>query len=192
MFQKRSLVALGMSLALVAGQAQAEGKLSIYHWFEYIPQELLDDFSAKYDVEVTMDTYDSNEAMLASLKAGKLGSYDVSVPGDYMVDIMAKEGLLDTIGEGELENRGNIEDQWLDVPFDAGRKHSIPYQWGSTSFSVNRDVYAGDIATTDILFDPPSELAGKINMLDSQGEVLAMASLHLGCLLYTSPSPRDS
>ena len=50
MFQKRSLVALGMSLALVAGQAQAEGKLSIYHWFEYIPQELLDDFSAKYDV----------------------------------------------------------------------------------------------------------------------------------------------
>ena len=198
MFQKRSLVALGMSLALVAGQAQAEGKLSIYHWFEYIPQELLDDFSAKYDVEVTMDTYDSNEAMLASLKAGKLGSYDVSVPGDYMVDIMAKEGLLDTIAEGELENHGNIEDQWLNVPFDAGRKHSIPYQWGSTSFSVNRDVYEGDIATTDILFDPPAELAGKINMLDSQGEVLAMASLHLGipqcsnCLLYTSPSPRDS
>ena len=216
MFQKRSLVALGMSLALVAGQAQAEGKLSIYHWFEYIPQELLDDFSAKYDVEVTMDTYDSNEAMLASLKAGKLGSYDVSVPGDYMVDIMAKEGLLDTIAEGELENHGNIEDQWLNVPFDAGRKHSIPYQWGSTSFSVNRDVYEGDIATTDILFDPPAELAGKINMLDSQGEVLAMASLHLGipqcsndkeqlkaldelltnakancCLLYTSPSPRD-
>jgi len=180
MLQKRCLIALGMSVALVAGQAQAEGKLSIYHWFEYIPQELLDDFSAKYDIEVTMDTYDSNEAMLASLKAGKLGSYDVSVPGDYMVDIMAKEGLLDTISEGELENRGNIEDQWLDVPFDSGRKHSIPYQWGSTSFSVNRDVYEGDIATTDILFDPPAELAGKINMLDSQGEVLAMASLHLG------------
>ena len=133
MFQKRSLVTLAMSLALVAGQAQAEGKLSIYHWFEYIPQELLDDFSAKYDIEVTMDTYDSNEAMLATLKAGKLGSYDVSVPGDYMVDIMAKEGLLDTIAEGELENRGNIEDQWLDVPFDAGRKHSICLLYTSPS-----------------------------------------------------------
>ncbi len=172
--------ALALSAVLVASQVQAEGKLSLYHWFEYIPQELLDKFSAEYDVEVTMDTYDSNESMLASLKAGKLGSYDVAVPGDYMVDIMSKEGLLDTIGDDELANKGNIESQWLNVPFDDGRKHSIPYQWGSTSFSVNRDVYKGDISSTDILFAPPAELAGKINMLDSQGEVLAMASLHLG------------
>ena len=31
-----SILALG-----VATGAQAEGKLSLYHWFEYIPQELL-------------------------------------------------------------------------------------------------------------------------------------------------------
>jgi len=168
------------ALALVASGAAAEGKLSVYHWFEYIPQELLDKFEAETGVEVTMDTYDSNEAMLASLKAGKLGSYDVAVPGDYMVQIMAGEGLLDTVADGELANFGNIEQQWLDVAFDPGRKHSIPYQWGSTSFSVNRDVFGGDINSTDILFNPPSELAGKINMLDSQGEVMALASLHLG------------
>ena len=69
----------------------------------------------------------------------RLGSYDVAVPGDYMVAIMAGEGMLDSIADGELENKGNIQEQWLDVPFDAGRQHSIPYQWGSTSFSVNRD-----------------------------------------------------
>ncbi len=170
----------GSALALVAGAASAEGKLSIYHWFEYIPAELLEKFESETGVEVTMDTYDSNEALLAALKAGKLGSYDVAVPGDYMVEIMAGEGLLDTIAEGELANFGNIEPEWVDVAFDPGRKHSIPYQWGSTSFSVNRDVYSGNINTTDILFNPPAELAGKINMLDSQGEVIALASLHLG------------
>ena len=180
MMRKTTLTAAGIALVLAAGQVQAEGKLSIYHWFEYIPQELLDKFAAEHDVDVTMDTYDSNESMLASLKAGKLGSYDVAVPGDYMVDIMAKEGLLDTIADGELANKGNIESQWLNVPFDDGRIHSIPYQWGSTSFSVSRDAYKGDISTTDMLFNPPEELQGKINMLDSQGEVLAMASLHLG------------
>ena len=134
----------------------------------------------QHGVEVTIDTYDSNKAMLASLKAGTLGSYDVAVPGDYMVQIMANEGLLDTIAPGELANFGNIEQRWVDVAFDQGRKHSIPYQWGSTSFSVNRDVYSGNINTTDILFNPPAALAGKINMLDSQGEVMALASLHLG------------
>ena len=177
-FLKITASALAMTLA--ANAAQAEGKLSVYHWFEYIPQELLDKFAAKYDVEVTMDTFDSNESMLASLKAGKLGSYDVSVPGDYMVEIMAGEGMLDTFEPSELSNFGNIMSQWVDVSFDKGRHSSIPYQWCTTSFSVNRDAYKGDINTTDILFNPPEELHGKINVLDSQGELLALASLHLG------------
>lgn len=168
------------ALCLLAGAAQAEGSLSVYHWFEYIPQELVDKFTAETGIAVTIDTYDSNEAMLASLKAGKLGQYDVAVPGDYMVAIMAGEGLLDTFEPADLPNFGNIAPQWLDVPFDPGRKSSIPYQWGSTSFSVNRDVYAGDIGTLAMIFDPPEELKGKINVLDSQGEVLALGSIYLG------------
>ena len=174
------LGAAALALTMSSGLAQAEGKLSIYHWFEYIPQELLDKFAAEHGVEVTMDTYDSNEALLAALKAGKLGAYDVAVPGDYMVSILAGEGMLDSIADGELANKGNIQEQWLNVDFDQGRKHSIPYQWGSTSFMVNREAYAGDIRTTDIVFNPPDDLKGKINVLDSQGEVLALASIHLG------------
>ncbi len=167
-------------LAVTSGAVQAEGKLSIYHWFEYIPQELLDKFSAEHGVEVTMDTFDSNEAMLASLKAGKLGSYDVAVPGDYMVEIMGADGMLDTFEPNELANFGNIMPEWVDVGFDPGRKSSIPYQWGSTSFSVNRDDFPGDINTLAMVFDPPPEVQGKINVLDSQGELLALASLYLG------------
>lgn len=177
----------GSALALLASTGvQAAGSLSIYHWFEYIPQELLDKFAEEHDVKVTMDTYDSNEAMLATLKAGKMGSYDVAVPGDYMVEIMRNEGMLDTVAPGELSNFDNIESQWIDVDFDPGRKHSIPYQWGSTSFMVNRDVYTDNIRTTDIVFAPPEDLSGRINVLDSQGEVLALASLHLGIPQCTS------
>jgi spermidine/putrescine transport system substrate-binding protein len=176
----KKLVTTAAALALSAGMASAEGKLVIYHWFEYIPQDLLDKFSEEHDVEVVMDTYDSNEALLASLKAGAIGTYDVAVPGDYMVQIMAGEGLLDTIEEGELANKGNIQPEWADPSFDPGRAHSIPYQWGSTSFAVNRDDFDGPIDSTDILFNPPAALSGKINMLDSQGEVMAMAALHMG------------
>lgn len=177
---KRLLTTSAMALSLMAGAAMAEGKLVIYHWFEYIPQELLDKFSEEYDVDVTMDTFDSNEALLASLKAGAIGTYDVAVPGDYMVKIMAGEGLLDEIADGELKNKGNIAPEWADPAFDPGRKHSIPYQWGSTSFMVNRDVYQGEINTTDIIFNPPEELRGKINVLDTPGETLTLASMHLG------------
>ncbi len=169
-----------LSTAFLASPAFAEGELKVYHWFEYIPEDLVTKFETETGIDVTIDTYDSNEAMLAALKAGKLGQYDVAVPGDYMVKIMAGEGLLDTFAPSDLPNFGNIAPQWLDVPFDPGRQSSIPYQWGSTAFSVNRDVYTGDISTLGIIFDPPPELQGKINVLDSQGEVLTLGSIYLG------------
>lgn len=170
-----ALAALGL-----AGTAEANGELKVYHWFEYIPPELVEKFEAETGIDVTVDTYDSNEALLASLKAGALGSYDVAVPGDYMVQIMIEQGLLDEIADGELANKGNIAPEWMDVGFDPGRRHSIPYQWGSTSFAVNREIWDGEIDTTALLFDPPEALSGRINVLDTQGETLALASLHLG------------
>ncbi|WP_353473288.1 extracellular solute-binding protein [Salipiger sp. H15] len=174
-----------LALSLATG-ASAEGKLSIYHWFEYIPQELLDKFAAEYDVEVTMDTFDSNEALLAALKAGKMGSYDVAVPGDYMVKIMSDEGMLDTFEPSEIPNFANIEDRWMDVDFDPGRHSSIPYQWGSTSFSVNKEVYSGPLDSLSLIFEPPAELKGKINVLDTSGETLTLGSLYLGIPQCTS------
>jgi spermidine/putrescine transport system substrate-binding protein len=96
------------------------------------------------------------------------------------VQIMIEQGLLDEIAEGELANNANITPEWMDVGFDPGRKHSIPYQWGSTSFAVNREIWDGPIDTTAMLFEPPDALSGRINVLDTQGETLALASLHLG------------
>ncbi len=183
---KMKISTAALALALSATTAAAEGDLVLYNWFEYMPQELLDKFTDETGINVTMDTYDSNESMLASLKSGALGTYDLAVPGDYMVSIMANQGMLDTIADGELKNKANIEPEWADPSFDPGRRSSIPYQWGSTSFAVNRDVYKGDIQTTDILFNPPEELKGRINMLDAQGEIMVMASLHLGIPQCTS------
>ncbi|AOZ69983.1 ABC transporter substrate-binding protein [Rhodobacter xanthinilyticus] len=177
---KSLLASSAISLLALASAAEAEGSLLLYNWFEYLPQELVDKFSKEYDVKVTMDTYDSNEALLAALKAGKLGSYDLAVPGDYMVKILADEGMLDTFTPDEIPNFANISPEWVDVPFDPGRHSTIPYQWGSTSFAVNRTVYKGDINTTDMIFNPPEEVKGKINVLDTAGELLTFASLHLG------------
>jgi spermidine/putrescine transport system substrate-binding protein len=118
--------------------------------------------------------------MLAALKAGKLGEYDVAVPGDYMVQILADEGMLDTFTPEELPNFGNIDPAWLDVSFDMGRHSSIPYQWGSTSISVNTQVYSGPLDSLSLVFDPPAELKGKINVLDTAGETLTLASLYAG------------
>ena len=43
-------------------------------------------------ITVNLDGYDSNETMLAKIKAGGHG-YDLAVPSDYAVMMMKEEGL---------------------------------------------------------------------------------------------------
>ncbi len=170
---KRTLMttALASVLALSAGLAQAEGKLNIYNWGNYTNPEMIEKFEAAYDIDVTLDGYDSNETMLAKVKEGNTG-YDIVVPGDYMVAIMIEEGLLAETNPNEMENFGNVDPKWVDVYWDPGRKYSIPYQWGTTSFTVDTEVFTGDINTLKLLFEPPAELQGRINMLNDMNDVI--------------------
>jgi spermidine/putrescine transport system substrate-binding protein len=162
-----------------AGQAWAAGELHIYNWGNYTNPELIEKFEKAHDVKVTLDGYDSNETMLAKVKPGNSG-YDIVVPGDYMIAIMIKEGLLLESNPNEMENFKNVDPLWVDVYWDPGRKYSVPWQWGTTSFAVNTAVYDGDIDTLAILFDPPSELDGRINMLEDMNDVLNAGLRYLG------------
>ena len=168
-----------VGLAFTAGQAFAAGELHIYNWGNYTSPELVEKFEKAHDVKVTLDGYDSNETMLAKIKAGAAG-YDIVVPGDYMVQIMIGEGLLAETNPSAMPNYKNVEARWKDVYWDSGRKYSVPWQWGTTSFGVNTAVYDGDIDTLAILFDPPEVLKGRINMLNDTNDVINAGLRYLG------------
>jgi spermidine/putrescine transport system substrate-binding protein len=178
---KKKLLALaaGAGLAFGVGPAAAEGQLNIYNWGNYTSPELIEKFEQQYDVEVTLDGYDSNETMLAKVKQGGTG-YDIVVPGDYMIAIMVKEGLLAKIEPNKMENFKNLDPKWVDVYWDPGREYSVPWQWGTTSFTVDTAVYKGDINTLALLFDPPPELQGRINMLNDINDVINAGLRYLG------------
>ena len=178
---KRNLLgaALGIGAMLVAGQAMAEGQLHIFNWGNYTNPKLLEKFSKTYDVEVTLDGYDSNDAMLAKVKAGGSG-YDIVVPSDYMIKIMIDEGLLEKTEPNQLENFKNMKKDFIDVYFDPGRHYTVPWQWGTTGISVNTKYYNGDIDTWAIVFDPPDEVKGKINMVSEMTDVIAAGLYYLG------------
>ncbi len=178
---KRNLLgaALGVGAMLVAGQAMAEGQLHIFNWGNYTNPKLLEKFSKTYDIEVTLDGYDSNDAMLAKVKAGGSG-YDIVVPSDYMVKVMIDEGLLERTEPNQLENFKYMKKDFIDVYFDPGRHYTVPWQWGTTGISVNTKYYKGDINTWALVFDPPDEVKGKINMVSEMTDVIAAGLFYLG------------
>src|SRR3990172_1779320 len=129
----------GLMLAACGGGSQAEStELNLYAWSEYIPQALLDGFTEETGVKVNYDTYSSNEELLAKLQAGASG-YDVIIPSDYTVTIMAKQDLLEELDLTKIPNYANISDEFKNRDFDPGNKHSIPYQWGTVGLAIDRD-----------------------------------------------------
>ncbi len=167
----RTALLAATSLSLLATAAAAEGELHIYNWGNYTNPDLIEKFSKEYDVDVTLDSYDSNETMLAKVQSGNTG-YDIVVPGDYMIAVMIEQGLLAKVEPNKMSNFGNMDPKWVDVYWDPGREYSIPYQWGTTGFTVDTTVYEGDINTLDLLFNPPEELQGRINMLNDMNDVI--------------------
>jgi spermidine/putrescine transport system substrate-binding protein len=159
-----------VAFLLAGGAARAAGELHIFNWGDYTNPKLIEKFQKQYDVKVTLDDYDSNETMLAKVRAGGTG-YDVVVPSDYTVKIMIEEDMLAKTEPNQMENFKNIDPRWVDVYWDSGRHYSVPWQWGTTSFTVNTAKYSGDINTLAILFDPPSELQGRINVLDDMNSL---------------------
>ncbi len=175
---KTTLLATAVGLA-GAVPAWAEGTLNIYNWGNYTSPEMIEKFEAEYDVDVTLDGYDSNETMLAKVQEGNTG-YDIVVPGDYMIKVMIGEGLLAEVKPNEMENFENVDPKWVDVWWDPGRNYSIPYQWGTTSFTVDTEVYDGDINTLALLFNPPEVLHNRINMLNDMNDVINAGLRYLG------------
>jgi spermidine/putrescine-binding protein len=151
--------------------------LNLYAWSEYVPQQLLDDFSAKYGIKVNYDTYSSNEEMLAKLQAGGSG-YDVIIPSDYTVAIMIAEGMLEQIDTNQLKNFGNLDPRFINRDYDPGNKYTIPYQWGTTALIYDKTTVPSEPKSWIDLWDPAYK--GKLVFLDDEREVMGMALEVLG------------
>jgi spermidine/putrescine-binding protein len=151
--------------------------LNLYAWSEYVPQQLLDDFSTKYGITVNYDTYSSNEEMLAKLQAGASG-YDVIIPSDYTVAIMIGQEMLEPIDVTQLQNFSNLDPRFINRDYDPGNKYSVPYQWGTTALVYDKTTVPNEPTKWVDLWDPAYQ--GKLVLLDDEREVMGMALEVLG------------
>ncbi|MBK8440752.1 MAG: spermidine/putrescine ABC transporter substrate-binding protein [Rhodobacter sp.] len=171
-------LSLGLALSLTAGAAEAEGTLALYNWGDYINPEILQKFTEETGIAVTLDTYSSNEEMLAKIQAGATG-YDIVFPSVHMNDIMLKLGLLEKTGINEAPEFANIDPANLRSKEDPASEYCLPYAWGTVGIFYNEKV-TGPIAGWDDFFAIPEKTGGKITLLDDMREVLAIGLIMTG------------
>ena len=139
---------------------QTDGDLNLYNWAEYIDPDLVDAFAAEHGVEMTVDVYDSNEAMQPIISAGNSG-YDLIVPSDYMVAILIAGEDIQLLNKDAIPNIANISADFSDLVYDPAGDYSVPYQWGTTGVAVDTAVVGTELP--EVLVDHfRCELCGSV------------------------------
>jgi spermidine/putrescine transport system substrate-binding protein len=171
---------------LVVDKSKLAPELSLYSWSDYVTQEVLDKFQQEYGVKVTIDNYDTNEALFAKFQAGGNPGYDLIVPSDYMVEKMIAAGMLEKIDFSNVPNIRNLDTSHYKLYFDPTGEYSVGYFWGTTGLAYDSAVLKRDITSWKDIFEPADDIKGKIGMIDDERESLGAALRYKGYSANTS------
>lgn len=156
------------------------GELHIYTWSDYIAPEVVLGFEKGLNCRVIIDTFDSNEAMYAKLKAGGTG-YDLMTPTSYQIETMAQEKMIAEFDHSRIPNvRKNFDEAFENQIIDPSFKYNVPYAVTYGGFLYQKDAIPedADVRTWSILGNPA--LRGRITLLDDIRETLGGALMFLG------------
>jgi spermidine/putrescine transport system substrate-binding protein len=125
--------------------------LSIFNWSTYIAEDTIPNFEDACGVTVEYSIFESTEEALAVLREGNPG-YDIVVPSDFTVAIMAGEGLLQEIDYSFIPNAEYIDPAFRNTSYDPDDLYSIPYQWGTIGIGYNTEAFPDGITSWEDLF----------------------------------------
>jgi spermidine/putrescine transport system substrate-binding protein len=178
----RACVAAGLALGL-AGCGKPQRTLHVYTWADYVKPELAARFEKEQQCKVVFDTFDSNEAMYAKIKAGASG-YDLIVPSSYMVRLMHAQGMLQDLNPALVANRRNVDPEYLKKALDPEMKYSVPYMITYTGLACLKS-RVENVEPTWALLDR-ADLKTRVTMLNDMRETIGAALKSLGFSLNTT------
>ncbi|QJC34852.1 extracellular solute-binding protein [Enterobacteriaceae endosymbiont of Donacia piscatrix] len=155
-----------------------QNTIFFYNWTEYVPHEILNQFTKETGIRIVYSTYDSNESMFTKLKTYKKQSYDLVVPSTYFVIKMKNEGMIQKIEKNKIPNFKNLDPKFLNKSFDYNNEYSIPYIWGATAIGINTNfINYKNINSWNDLWNP--KYYKSISLIDDAKEVFQMSLIRL-------------
>jgi spermidine/putrescine transport system substrate-binding protein len=178
-----ALIAAGGLAA--CGDPRQANKLSFLNWQDYIDERLLGDFTTRSAIEVTYETYESNDELARRLaqaqrvrEGGRSGtSFDLIVPSDNFVTRFRSADLLLELDPEELPNLANLADVFRREEFDPGNRFSVPWATGTTGIGYDTTVFTSPPGY-EVFAD--SATAGQTSILNETRDAFALALFDLG------------
>lgn len=171
-------ICLAVPSQLVFAAAKGGGEVVVYNWSDYIPEDVLRDFTKETGIKVIYSTYESNEAMIAKIKLLKGKTYDVVCPSTYFIPQMIQAGLLQKLDHSKLPNMAQMDPKLMHQSFDPNNDYSVPYMWGTYGMIVNKKFAKDKIESWRDLLRP--EFENRVMLSDDPRDTVGMALLATG------------
>lgn len=159
-----------------APAGEIEDKLNMFTWGDYNSPDVIKMFEKKYSLDFQLDSFDSNEQLIAKLtNAQGTSGYDIVVPTGTYIPAMAENGLLQELDLSRLKNWDNLEEQYKDQEWDPGNKYSICKDWGTTGYAYDANKVSAEMSTWQDFIDVAmGEASGDCTVLSSGDDVIGI------------------
>lgn len=152
-------------------------ELVFFNWADYLDPDLRKKFETETGVKVKEVYFDTNDDLLAKVRAGATG-YDVICPGGYIVSIMQKSGMLQPLDMSLIPSFSGIVPALQNPIFDDpaqqdGDKYSVPYMFGNAGIGVRTDKVKETVTSWATMWDP--KYKQDITMLSAERTLLGEA-----------------
>jgi spermidine/putrescine transport system substrate-binding protein len=172
-----ALAAASLPACKPKGGAGEKKTLTIFTWADYLSEDAKAGFEKAHNCTVVIDTFDSNEAMLAKIESGASG-YDLLVPSSYAVQALKRKNLLQPLDHAKLPNLKNVDAAYLAKALDPKMEVSVPYMMAPTCLCYLESKVSNPVNSWAML--DRTDLKGRITLLDDMREVLGAALKFLG------------
>ncbi|MBN9221185.1 MAG: extracellular solute-binding protein [Mesorhizobium sp.] len=189
------LLMLAAFSAAVSCPARAEDPVvNIDFWYDYLPQQNIDQFAKDTGIKVVYDSFNSVEMLTTKILTGGSG-YDIVMPGASMISQFAQIGALQKLDKNKLPNAGSLDPVLMKflATQDPANEYAVPYAYGATGLLYNKSkieqrLEQAPTDSWDLLFKP--EFASKlsdcgIGIIDAPDQIMGIALHYLGFNPYT-------
>ncbi len=173
------------SVTLLASCQKKEESLSLLVWEGYADPAFVHAFELAHHCKVSASYMGSSDDLVAKLRGGSAGNYDVISPSSDVAASIARAGLVEPLDLSRLPSYSQLSPKLRELPLVKanGKTFGVPFMWGPNPLLYDTTVFAKPPDSWATFWDP--KYKGKVSVWDDLSTLYTAAQM----LGYDKPDP---
>jgi spermidine/putrescine-binding protein len=174
-----------LAAVLCLGSCSKTPTLNLLVWEGYADPTFIKAFEEQNHCKVSASYMGSSDELVAKLRGGSAGNYDVISPSSDVATSIATTGLAAPLDLAKIPSYSQLSPQLTSLPLVRanGQVYGVPFMWGPDPIIYDTTVFARPPDSWNVMWDP--KYKGKVSVWDDLSTVY-MAAQVLG---YDKPDP---